>query len=87
MLLYGKCYENAYTYKRSIVQHLEMMGGDTFEFGRLERANLNNWRIALSKGPNRVGRCISSLTWGRKHIQFPKRRVFFYLEFRTMDKA
>jgi hypothetical protein len=28
-------------------------------------------RAALSKGPNRVG--VSPLTWGRKHIHFPKR--------------
>jgi hypothetical protein len=26
------------------------------------------------------------LTWGRKQIQCPKRRVFYYLGFRTMDK-
>jgi hypothetical protein len=30
-------------------------------------------RLALSKGPNRVG--ISPHTWGRKQIQFPKRTM------------
>jgi hypothetical protein len=34
--------------------------------------------LALSKEP---------LTWGRKQTQFPKRCVFEYFEFRTMDKA
>jgi hypothetical protein len=42
--------------------------------------------LALSKGPNRIG---FSLTWGRKQIQFPKRRVFLSLLFntRTMDRV
>jgi hypothetical protein len=52
-------------------------GGKTFtQLGPLERL-----RLAFSKGPNWVG--ISPLSWGRKQIQFPKRRVF-YLEHRTM---
>jgi hypothetical protein len=34
-------------------------------------------RFALSKGPNWVGVFSYTFTWGRKHIQFPKRRVFF----------
>jgi hypothetical protein len=41
-------------------------------------------RLALSQGPNWVG--ISPLTWGRKQNQFPKHRVFWYLEFLTSDK-
>jgi hypothetical protein len=32
-------------------------------------------RLALSKGPNRVG-VFPPLTLGRKQIYFPKRRVF-----------
>jgi hypothetical protein len=32
-------------------------------------------------------RCLPPFTWGRKQIHFPKRCVFFYLEFRTMDKV
>jgi hypothetical protein len=42
--------------------------------------------LALSKGPNRVG---VPLTWGRKQIQFPKRRVFIFKFFRirTMDEV
>jgi hypothetical protein len=37
-------------------------------------------RLALSKGPNRVGAFspfLTFFTWGRKQIQFPKLRVFF----------
>jgi hypothetical protein len=34
-------------------------------------------RLALSKRSNRVG--VSPLTWGRKQIQFSKRRVFIFL--------
>jgi hypothetical protein len=34
-------------------------------------------RLALSKGPNWVGLFSPTFTWGRKHIQFPKRRVFW----------
>jgi hypothetical protein len=41
--------------------------------------------LALSKGPNRVG--VPTFTWGRKHIGFPKRYVFYFLEHRTMDKV
>jgi hypothetical protein len=42
-------------------------------------------RLALSKGPNWVV-VFSPFTWGRKQIQFPKRRVFYSLEYRTMEK-
>jgi hypothetical protein len=43
--------------------------------------------IALSKGPNRIG--FFPRTWGRKQIQFPKRRVSLSLFFntRTMDRV
>jgi hypothetical protein len=42
-------------------------------------------RLALPKGPNWVG--IFPLTWGRKQIQFPKRRIFYFLEYQTMRKV
>jgi hypothetical protein len=42
-------------------------------------------RLALSKGPNSVG--VSLLTWGREQIQFPKCCVFWFLEYRVMDKV
>jgi hypothetical protein len=48
-------------------------------------ASLVQWLgLALSKWPNRIG---FSRTWGRKQIQFPKRRVSLGLFFntRTMD--
>jgi hypothetical protein len=38
-------------------------------------------------GPLESSRRLPSLTWGRKQVQFPKRCVFWYLEFRTMDKV
>jgi hypothetical protein len=37
------------------------------------------FRNTLSKGPNRIG--VFSRTWGRKQIQFPKRRVSLSLFF------
>jgi hypothetical protein len=43
-------------------------------------------RLALSKGPNWVG-VFPPHTWGEKQIQFPKRRVFLSLEYRTMEKV
>jgi hypothetical protein len=43
-------------------------------------------RILNAKGLNRVGVSLP-LTWGRKRIQFPKRRIFYYLEFRTIHKV
>jgi hypothetical protein len=42
-------------------------------------------RLAFSEGPNWVG-VAPPITWGLKRIQIPKRCVFLYLEFRTMDK-
>jgi hypothetical protein len=42
-------------------------------------------KLALSKGPNRVGVSIPSPEDG--NIQFPNRCIFSYLEFRTMDKV
>jgi hypothetical protein len=42
-------------------------------------------RLAFSKGPNWVG--VVLLIWGRKQIQFPKRRIFYFLEYRTMGKV
>jgi hypothetical protein len=42
------------------------------------------YRLAL-KGPNRVG--VSPFIWGWKQIQFPKRYVLWFLEYRTMDKT
>jgi hypothetical protein len=58
------------------------------QLGPLERADLNvQWfRLGLSKGPNWVG-VFSPLTWGRNHIEFPKRRVFYSLEYRTMENV
>jgi hypothetical protein len=44
-------------------------------------------RLALSKRPNWVGVFSPTFTWGRKQIQFPKRRVFFFFEYRTMEKV
>jgi hypothetical protein len=45
---------------------------------RWGRRELIQWlRLALSKGPNWVGVFSPTFTWGRKHIQFPKRRVFW----------
>jgi hypothetical protein len=41
--------------------------------------------VTLSKGTNWIG--VFSLTWGRKQMQFPKRRVFYSLEYRTMKKS
>jgi hypothetical protein len=43
-------------------------------------------RLALSKGPNWVG-VFPLLIWGRKQVQFPKRQVFYFLEYRTMEKS
>jgi hypothetical protein len=52
-----------------------------------EKQSLVQWlRLVLSKGPNWVG-VFSHFTWGRKQIQFPKRRVFYSLEYRTMEKV
>jgi hypothetical protein len=42
-------------------------------------------RLALSKGPNRVGVSLPSFEDG--NIQFPKHCVFQYLEFWTMDRV
>jgi hypothetical protein len=42
-------------------------------------------RLTFSKASNRVG--VSPLTWKRKQIQFPKRCVFYFLEYRTMDEV
>jgi hypothetical protein len=41
--------------------------------------------LDISKGPNWVG--VFLLTWGRKQIQFPKRRVFYFLEYRKTWKS
>jgi hypothetical protein len=43
-------------------------------------------KLAVSKGPNWVG-VFSLFTRGRKQIQFPKRRGFYSLEYRTMEKV
>jgi hypothetical protein len=42
--------------------------------------------LALYKGPKWVG-IFTPFTWGRKQIQFPKRRVLYSLEFRMMEKV
>jgi hypothetical protein len=39
---------------------------------------------ALYKGPNGFHPLV---TYGRKQIRFPKRRVFYFLEYRTMEKV
>jgi hypothetical protein len=41
-------------------------------------------RLGLSEGPNWIG-VLPPLTWGRKQIPFPKRRVFYFLEHRTTE--
>jgi hypothetical protein len=43
-------------------------------------------RSFLSKGPNWVD-VFCPLIWGRKQTQFPKSRVFYFLEYRMMEKA
>jgi hypothetical protein len=49
-------------------------------------AQVIQWlRSALSKGPNEVG--VLPLTWGQKKIQFSKRRVFYFQEYRTTEKV
>jgi hypothetical protein len=45
------------------------------QFDPLERSNLNHWPSILP------------FTSGRKQIQFPKRRVFYSLEYMTMEKV
>jgi hypothetical protein len=65
------------------------VGGHLLCWGQLGPQSLNQvqWlRLALSKGPNRVG-AVVPFTWGRKRNLFPKRRVFWYLEFQTMDEV
>jgi hypothetical protein len=43
-----------------------------------ETGSLLHWlRLALSKGPNWVGVFSPTFIWGRKQIEFPKRRVFW----------
>jgi hypothetical protein len=48
--------------------------------------NTKNHNVS-GTGSVSVIRCFPLFTWERKLIQFPKRWVFFYLEFRTMDKV
>jgi hypothetical protein len=42
-------------------------------------------RLARFKGSNWVG--VFPLTWGWKRIQFPKRHVFYFLEYWAMEKV
>jgi hypothetical protein len=51
----------------------------------LETETLWTLVMNLSKGPNWVG--VFPFTWGRKQTQFPKRRVFYSLEYRTIEKV
>jgi hypothetical protein len=44
-------------------------------------------RLALSKGPNWVGVFSPPFSWGWKQFQFPKHRVFYFLEYWTMEKS
>jgi hypothetical protein len=57
-------------------------GRDTYSVGSLRK---NHWRLALWKGPSRVD--VSPVTSGRKQIQFPKRCVLWFLDYRTMGKV
>jgi hypothetical protein len=50
-----------------------------------ERSESQWLRLALSKGPSRIG--VSILSSRNGNIQFPKLRVFYYLEFQTIDKV
>jgi hypothetical protein len=50
-----------------------------------ERSLVQWLRLALPKGPNGVD--VFPLTRGRKQIQFPKHRVFYSLEYRTIEKV
>jgi hypothetical protein len=45
-------------------------------FGLFHRPVFQWLRLALCKGPNWVGVFSPPFIWGRKQIQFPKRRVF-----------
>jgi hypothetical protein len=47
---------------------------------------INQWRIALSKGPNRVGVILPSRE-DRNKSSFQNDVVSSYLKFRTMDKV
>jgi hypothetical protein len=83
-----RCSKN---YKRQrfgnwICFHPQVNGETPTLLGPSERANQVQWlKLVLSEGLNWVG--VSPFTWGRKQIQFPKRRVFYFLEYRTMDKV
>jgi hypothetical protein len=55
------------------------VGKTPTQLGPLERRNLNHWTLR--------SRCLPPLNWWRKQIQFPKSRVFWFLEYRTMDKV
>jgi hypothetical protein len=70
------------------------VGEDTYAVGPLRKSKSpitepvtesQWWRLALSEGPK--WGVFSNFTWGRKQIQFPKRRVFYSLEYRTMEKV
>jgi hypothetical protein len=53
--------------------------------GPLERARLD-YTLWSSDWGKQQSRRLSPLAWRRKQIQFPK-KIFFYLEFRTMNKV
>jgi hypothetical protein len=42
-------------------------------------------KLALYKWCNSVN--VSSFTWGREHTHFPRSRVFWFLEYRTVDEV
>jgi hypothetical protein len=55
-------------------------GEDTYSFELISVIEISSLQWA-----NYVG--VFPLTWGRKQIQFPKSRVFSFLEYRTMEKS
>jgi hypothetical protein len=63
---------------------LENRKQDVSEIGYF-RPQVNGGEDTYSVGPLRKN--FSPFAWGRKQIQFPKRRVFYSLEYRTTEKV
>jgi hypothetical protein len=69
------------------------MGGGRktpIQLGHLERANIDHNRPVIEISSLKVSQqsmCLPPLTRGRKQIQFPKRHVFYFLEYRTTAEA
>jgi hypothetical protein len=80
---------------RNIFICSELLGFRNFSIVRYSRKwktrRFENWicfrpQVSGGKTPIQLG-AFSPLTWGRKQIQFPKCRVFYFLEYRTMEKV